>query len=359
MDPKLIAAVEALPGEAPTRIARELDAFNRLRGVDPEMACVRAQRAADVIARHVYARVLDSKQVKSMREMLGELLRGGHVPYEVGVALETVRSIGQIAASAAMQEAEVQDEIVPADLQRCSVALTEAAEWLAANGKSFVAEVDVENTLVIPDRDVTLDDVMQTVKIDEDCYGSVEATYVATEAHVQNWYYACSAVYTLLKDQSTGRIVGYINAMPVTKETFDQILTGYFNESEFGLREIEPYTRPGFYYLYFCSVGILSEYRNMTNLRKLLDGFLAKWAVMAHQNIFLRAIVADAVTPEGTRLCEAFGMRKVGVSDRGSAIYRVSTMPPEFPPVTPNSRALRDFYAQVYLRFKAQIDASR
>lgn len=359
MNSALISRVEGLPGEAATRIARELEAFTRLDRLDPEMACVRAHRAADVLTRHVYSRVLQSSAVGSMREMLGELLRGTHIPYEVGVALETLRSIGQIAASVTMQEEGAEAKITPADLQRCSVALTTVAEWFVLHGRDFVAPKDVENTVVIPDRDVTLDDVLQTVAVDQDAYGTVEETYVPQESLVEGWYFATAAIYTLLKDQSTNRVVGYINAMPVTKETFGQILSGYFDESAFGLKEIMPYTRPGFYALYLCSVAILSEYRSMTNLRKLLDGFLAKWAVFAHQNILLREVVADAVTPEGVRLCQAFGMREVGKTDRGTSLYYISTIPPEFPPITPNSRLLRDFYAQVYLRFKPQIDATR
>lgn len=359
MDMRLIAAVEAVPGEAATRIAKELQAFCQLKVIDPEMACVRAHRAADTVMRHIYARVFRSMQVKSMREMLGDLLREGHIPYEIGVALETVRSIGQIAASVTMEETDVETEVTAADVQHCSESLNVVAEWFARHGREFVDSADVENTIVIPDRDVTLEDVLQTVAIDHDAYGSVAATYVPTEAQVESWYLAASAIYTLLKDQATGRIVGYINAMPLAREAFDRVLTGRFDEQEFGLREITPYTRPGFYTIYFCSVAILSEYRNMTNLRKLLDGFLAKWAVFAHQSILLREIVADAVTPEGQRLCDAFGMRKVTTTDRGSLIYYMSTIPPEFPPVTPNARALREYYAQVYLRFKPQIDATR
>lgn len=143
--------------------------------------------------------------------------------------------------------------------------------------------------------------------------------------------------------------------MPVSKGVFDEMLTGCFNESEFGFEGIQSYTRPGFYRLYFCSIAILNEYRTPANLRKLLDGFCVKWGRLAHQNIFVHEIVADVVTVKGQKLCASFGMKKVASSDRGSQICRLSALPPEFPPAIPGAKALRDFYAQIYLRFKDRI----
>lgn len=345
--------IRALPGEATNRIADELDAFHRLVSVDAEMACIRALRAADVMARHIYSRTLGSPDARDMRTMVADLVREDHVPFDVAVAFEALHTVGQLAGQRSLDAAG--GAAPDRELERSQAALNTLAAWLEQHGPDLVNDTDVEDTYVVADMDLTLEDVYQTIEVDRDAYGGVDSTYIPTREMVERWYIASSDIYTVLKDRGSDRVVGYINAMPVTEHAFSQILGGYFQESEFGIEEIQPYTQPGFYYLYFCSVAIRSEYRNHKALRQLLGGFVQKWARLAHQNIYLREIVADAVSHEGRRLCEAFGMKVVNESDRESDIFHLRALPPEFPPVTPQARSLRDFYAQLYLRYKDRL----
>lgn len=351
----VIATIDALPGEATSRIAREIEAFEHVREVDPEMACVRAQRCADLIARHIYARRLGATRSLSLKELIAALLKHNLVTYDVGVALEIARSIGDVAMTTSLSDDDGGRSVTTRDVEHCKQALETLAKWLVEHGPTLIHDADVANTVVVPDMDLTLQDVLGTIDVDRDVYGQVESTYIPTPEIVTRWFYCNSDIYTILKDKASNRVVGYINAMPVSQEGFEQILSGCFNESELGFDEIQPYTRPGFYRLYFCSIAILREFRTPTNLRKLLDGFCVKWGRLAHQNIFVSEVAADAVTEEGQKLCSAFGMRRVATTDRDSNIYHIRTLPPEFPPAIPSARALRDFYGQVYARFQNRI----
>ena len=77
---------------------------------------------------------------------------------------------------------------------------------------------------------------------------------------------------------------------------------------------------------------------------------------MAHQDIYVRDIVTDAATPVGEQMCVSFGMHPVARTSRGTSIYYVSLLPPEFRVLTRSGMALRELYARAYTKLKDIIE---
>jgi hypothetical protein len=353
-------SLRLIPGDPTDRIAKEVELFIKLSDVDPEMAAVRAQRFADVAARYIFSRRIGKAGTLTPVEMIQALQRYEHIPANVASALEQAHLLGDVASKDALHDSSSSVTISPHEIRACATAVHDSTRWIIEHANTLGLVEDPENTEVIPDVDLTFDDVLRCRPIDVQAYGSNDAAYVADEDILRSWYLACSDIWTILADRSTNEIVGYINAMPVNKETFDLIRGGKFQEGEFGIENFEPYTRPGFYYLYFCSIAIREDRRTIGNLRKLLDGFMEKLWRLSHQNIFIREIIADAVTTDGVQLCESFGMRQIGSSDRSSSLYGIQTMPPKFKIVTHSTRKLVDRYDSIYrvLQKKAQTQPS-
>lgn len=196
-----IAALEALPGEATARVG-ELEAFALLREADLEMPCICAQRCTGLIARHVYARRLGTARSLSLKELIAELLKNGLILYEIGVALEMTRAIREVAMTASLTKDDAH-RVTSHDVAQCEKAIDSLVRWLIEHGPALTEDGNARETIVVPDMDLTSEDVLGTIDVDRDAYGRVEATYVPTPEMVTRWFYCNSDIYTILKDKST------------------------------------------------------------------------------------------------------------------------------------------------------------
>ena len=198
---------------------------------------------------------------------------------------------------------------------------------------------------VIVGKEVTVKDIEEAVGLDEISY---DECYRGNLADCVEWAKANPDIYVMLRDLNTGHIVAYINVMPVSDECYERIRCGSFIDVEITPDMILSYDMPQAYCIYFSSVVIHPAYRNTGVFTFLYNTILSRFIMLGEDEVFIKKMLADAVTPEGEKFCKLFGMKKVDTSQHGSTLYEVSLIPPRFRVSSKMTKALHDYYQAKY-----------
>ena len=170
--------------------------------------------------------------------------------------------------------------------------------------------------------EVTKEDIAQALELDRISYDEVYYLDVETclAYHKKN-----PLIYIMLKDTSRNRVVGYVNFSPVTKETFDLILSGKVIDTVIQDKDIEAYTNNHPYWGYMSSIVVHPDYRQKgyakIMLRKLSD-LVCELAEKC--GIFFHGIVADAVSDAGYHLLYNMGLEQMQASSHDTRIMYVN-----------------------------------
>lgn len=142
------------------------------------------------------------------------------------------------------------------------------------------------------------------------------------------WIQVCPDIYTFLMDRATGLPVGYVNAMPVTDNMFQKIKDGLVEDNEISADDVEPISPGASLKIYLMSVAISQASRNVGQglvneaLQKLLHGLVDKLIDYAQsQGVRVSELVGVGWTPQGRKLCEILGMKKVAEDRFGNPVY--------------------------------------
>lgn len=178
---------------------------------------------------------------------------------------------------------------------------------------------------------VTPEMIYQAVGIDSRVYSS---EYQGVYDTCINWWKKNPAIYVMIEDCQTKRIVGYINAMPLSNAYYHRIRSGETIDTDIPSEEIETYDFPDTYKLYFSSIAIHPDYHNTSAFKALFDGFMIHILQLYEREIYFSSIVADAVSEVGEKLCKYIGLNHILNSNHGSKIYEGALMPPSIRPTT-------------------------
>lgn len=162
------------------------------------------------------------------------------------------------------------------------------------------------------------------------------------------WARANPDIYVMLRDRRTGHVIAYINVMPVTDECYDVLRSGKFIDVSITPDMILSYDMPVPYSIYFSSVVIHPDYRNSGVFKHLFNAIVQRFLDLGQNEIFIRRMLADAVSAEGEKFCKLFGMKKVDNSQHGSTLYEVSMIPPKFRVTSKMTKQLHDYYQAKY-----------
>lgn len=171
-------------------------------------------------------------------------------------------------------------------------------------------------------------DFYETDEIDylvlrEDLIASVET---AIEWYDYNYY-----TYLAIREKRSQRIAGYITLLPITEDTYNQIMSGDFMDKEFTKESLLQYEAPGLYTIYVASVAIHPNYQNTNAFLELYNIAIDMFVQLAEEReIFVEKILAEASTNQGEKLCKLLGMKKHCSSTSGTDIYTLTLIPPEF-----------------------------
>lgn len=192
---------------------------------------------------------------------------------------------------------------------------------------------------------ITYEDIKEAVKLDHIVYAGMEHVDVD---ECYSWHKLNKDIYIIIKDTNTNKVVAYTNTTPITEECYNKIKSGEFLTTNITQDMILPYEMPSPYNLYFFSIVIHPDYQNTGLFSIMLNTLIDKFIQFAKQDIFIKRMIADAVTSNGEKFCTLFGMRKITQSTHSSTLYEVQLIPPKFKKISIKAKELYEYYQQLY-----------
>ena len=120
-----------------------------------------------------------------------------------------------------------------------------------------------------------------------------------------------------------GRIIGFVNLLPVRTELFERVLRGSFNDADLVAEDILPLSAlddmP--FGLFLSCIVVDRDHQGKGLARELLakamESYFQMDAIEAHR------VVTDNATAQGERFSQSLGFEYVGPSDHGTQIYAI------------------------------------
>ncbi|MBP5665420.1 MAG: hypothetical protein J6X87_04005, partial [Clostridia bacterium] len=201
------------------------------------------------------------------------------------------------------------------------------------------------NVTVITGRQVTAEDIREAVLLDTLVYDDI---YRVDTTRCEEWFEVNPDIYVMAKDSNTGKLIAYVNILPVTDECYDRLKMGDFIDTGITADMILSYDMPFPYSVYFSSIVIHPDYQNTAVFMQLFNAIIKKFISLGEHDVFVRRMLADAVTKNGEKFCKLFGMKKVKNSNHESTLFEISMIPPCFRVVSKKSKQLYDYYQRKY-----------
>jgi hypothetical protein len=330
-------------------IGNDLSKFNLISELDPEMSIVRLRRALDHIIRRLTVQADLVAGTKPLDQLIDELQRKNVIPGIIVKHCRVIKEFGNLAAHGAVPVdnfGEVSN-LTNVELDICSNSTEVILKWFL---DKILNDLNEKNTFRIIDLpEINYDMIKQTVGIDKLIYPE---TFWPNYQTCYQWFERNPHIYTLLFDESTSQIIGYINAMPLELDIYTEIENGGFIDIDIPASKIREYDLPDFYPLYFASIAIHPSYHNTNAFRALYGGFINKLISFARNDIFISEIMSDAVSDEGKKLCRYTGMREIRKTTHNSSIFKVTLLPPALRITTKEGKLLLQYYNEKYEFFK-------
>lgn len=212
---------------------------------------------------------------------------------------------------------------------------------------NFTKAPEKPRYVIIDGNNVTKEDIMSALELDMKYYAVPDEDQFSVEK-CMNWYKINNQIYTMIKDVEKNKIVGYINATPVTNECYEDIRNGKYTDVNIDDDDVEDYVVPAKYNLYFASIVVDFEAHSFTVLKKLCDAFFDKLINLLNNDFIIARVVADAISKYGKKMCERFGLTKIKNSEHDSLIYELELFPPKFEPTSEKLKELYNAFKQKY-----------
>lgn len=198
---------------------------------------------------------------------------------------------------------------------------------------------------IITGKQVTIEDITQAVYLDTLVYDDI---YHVDTTQCEEWFAVNPDIYVMAKDIKTNRIIAYVNISPVTDECYERIKQGDFIDTGITADMILSYDMPFPYSLYFSSIVIHPDYQNTEVFMEIFNAIVDKFITLGEHEVFIRRMIADAVTKNGEKFCRLFGMTKLKGSNHESSLYEITMIPPKFRILSKKSKQLYDYYQKKY-----------
>lgn len=198
---------------------------------------------------------------------------------------------------------------------------------------------------IISGRQITQRDIKDAVGLDLLVYDDV---YHVDISQCEEWYRVNPDIYVMAKDDITGRVIAYVNISPVTDECYERIKKGDFIDTGITADMVLSYDMPFPYSVYFSSIVIHPDYQNTNVFVKLLNAIINKFVYLGEHEVYVRRMIADAVTNNGEKFCKLFGMTKLKGSNHKSTLYEITMIPPKFRVLSKKCKQLFDYYERKY-----------
>ena len=210
---------------------------------------------------------------------------------------------------------------------------------------SNVAAPTEKRISIITGKQITAQDIAQAAYLDTLVYDDI---YLVTVEQCEEWMAVNPDIYVLAKDIQTNRFIAYANLTPVTDECYERIKNGDFIDTGITADMVLSYDMPFPYSLYFSSIVIHPDYQNTEVFMEIFNAIIDKFIKLGEHEVFIRRMIADAVTKNGEKFCRLFGMTKIKESNHDSSLYEITMIPPKFRILSKKSKQLYDYYQRKY-----------
>ena len=208
-----------------------------------------------------------------------------------------------------------------------------------------LSEPSKKRISIVTGREVTVEDIAQAAYLDTLVYDDI---YLVTVDQCKEWMAVNPDIYVLAKDTQKDRFIAYANLMPVTDECYERLKNGDFIDTGITADMVLSYDMPFPYSLYFASIVIHPDYQNSEVFMEIFNAIIDKFITLGEREVFIRRMIADAVTKNGEKFCKLFGMTKLKGSDHDSSLYEITMIPPKFRILSKKSKQLYDYYQKKY-----------
>jgi len=198
---------------------------------------------------------------------------------------------------------------------------------------------------IVAGKDVTAEDIAKASYLDRLVYDDI---YLVTVEQCAEWIAVNPDIYVFAKDITTDRFIAYANLMPVTDECYERLKNGDFIDTGITPDMVLSYDMPYPYSLYFSSIVIHPDYQNSEVFMEIFNAIVDKFITLGEHEVFIKRMIADAVTPNGEKFCKLFGMTKVKGSTHDSSLYEITMIPPKFRILSKKTKILHDYYLKKY-----------
>ena len=149
--------------------------------------------------------------------------------------------------------------------------------------------------------ELTFEDFVKMEEIDHQYFPN-ENVSPADEAY--KWYLADKNSCVVVKDKSN--VVAYVNILSLKKDVYNKIKHNQINESQILVTDLELDKDKYFNYLYFSSIAIDKNYRDIQTLRKLLNVTREKIIEIINLGCSIKEVMADCSTTQGQKITQRF-----------------------------------------------------
>ena len=338
-------------------LGTDLIAFGRLSEADRNMAALNAGRiVARAVAYLANLFSIASKSTESAIDSIFEAARSEGLLYPA--ICSDVRMVCDIAnkvninGSLYVGAASDNFAAIPTDLEPCKAAVVRIVGALAnaAQRRSHLPESLDGQLEVISGKQIVGGQLQQMFLVGQRTFGTTVMPdfSVMEQLHQRN-----PDIYQALVETSTGVCVGYTSIIPLDQSSFERTIRPDFNGADIRTDDIQLMDTPGFYFLHLSSIVIDPAYRDLSLAYKMLytaySNYLAR---LAERDIFIVAVSADAVTPNGRRICKALGLKLVVERSESSALYWGYLLPPELRLSSKQGLLLLRNYNSTYNEFR-------
>lgn len=205
--------------------------------------------------------------------------------------------------------------------------------------------VNEKQITIITGKQVTVDDIRQAVFLDSLVFDDI---YHVDSTQCEEWFAINHDIYVMAKDIKLNRVIAYANISPITDECYERLKKGDYIDTGITADMILSYDMPFPYSLYFSSIVIHPDYQNSEVFMEIFNSIVDKFITLGEHEVFIRRMIADAVTKKGEKFCKLFGMKKIMESTHNSSLYEITMIPPKFRVLSKKSKQSYDYYQKKY-----------
>ncbi len=162
------------------------------------------------------------------------------------------------------------------------------------------------------------DYLTQMIELDKYAYTGDD---VGEYALCKEWLEVNPEIYTILLHN--GKVIGYINFMPVTNDCYFLFRQGKINDREITKSDILPFSSNRDNKCIFTSIVLKEEYRNSLSLNRLWQGFIAKINQLSDKGVRICNVIMDCVTDMGEKCAKEYLGAMYITDSRNGKIYEM------------------------------------